>query len=422
MLNLSKSRQLKKLWEIVLEMSSGFACNKNYERLWWYVHLRTHNISIDWTLNFDLIVEIDPKKVDIKKNYIQKWDILFNNTNSKELVWKTALVDKNYPYAYSNHITKFQLKEGCSPKYIVFFLNYLWGRGYFQEKCNKWIWQAWFNNSMLKEIQIPLPSLEEQKKIVAYLDELNATISKLKSEYQSQLAMLDEMRNSSLDLAFWGSREREREREYNLNNWKWVKLGEVVTLWPKKSQIASISDDLKISFVPMADLSQEKMLFETKEVRTLGEVRKGYTYFEDRDVLLAKVTPCFENGKCGVARDLKNGIWFWSSEFFVFRMSESILPEYFYYFVSGKWFRKEWAKNMWWAVGLQRVKQEWIKNVEIPLPDLETQSQIVAHLDQVHQQITMLKTQVNSQIEHCDELWQSSIEKVLTQGVNNEFN
>lgn len=420
MLNLSKSRQLKKLWEIVLEMSSGFACNKNYERLWWYVHLRTHNISIDWTLNFDLIVEIDPKKVDIKKNYIQKWDILFNNTNSKELVWKTALVDKNYPYAYSNHITKFQLKEGCSPKYIVFFLNYLWGRGYFQEKCNKWIWQAWFNNSMLKEIQIPLPSLEEQKKIVAYLDELNATISKLKSEYQSQLAMLDEMRNSSLDLAFWGS--REREREYNLNNWKWVKLGEVVTLWPKKSQIASISDDLKISFVPMADLSQEKMLFETKEVRTLGEVRKGYTYFEDRDVLLAKVTPCFENGKCGVARDLKNGIWFWSSEFFVFRMSESILPEYFYYFVSGKWFRKEWAKNMWWAVGLQRVKQEWIKNVEIPLPDLETQSQIVAHLDQVHQQITMLKTQVNSQIEHCDELWQSSIEKVLTQGVNNEFN
>lgn len=419
---LPPNRQLKKLWEIVLEMSSGFACNKNYERLWWYVHLRTHNISIDWTLNFDLIVEIDPKKVDIKKNYIQKWDILFNNTNSKELVWKTALVDKNYPYAYSNHITKFQLKEGCSPKYIVFFLNYLWGRGYFQEKCNKWIWQAWFNNSMLKEIQIPLPPLEEQKKIVAYLDALNATISKLKSEYQSQLAMLDEMRNSSLDLAFWGSRERERERAYNLNNWKWVKLREVVTLWPKKSQITSISDDLKISFVPMADLSQEKMLFETKEVRTLGEVRKGYTYFEDRDVLLAKVTPCFENGKCGVARDLKNGIWFWSSEFFVFRMSESILPEYFYYFVSGKWFRKEWAKNMGWAVGLQRVKQEWIKNVEIPLPDLETQSQIVSHLDQVHQQITTLKVQVSEQIEHCDELWQSSLEKVLTQGVNNEFN
>jgi hsdS len=58
------------------------------------------------------------------------------------------------------------------------------------------------NKSQFSQIQIPLPPLEEQKKIVAYLDELNATISKLKSEYQSQLAMLDEMRNSSIDLAF----------------------------------------------------------------------------------------------------------------------------------------------------------------------------------------------------------------------------
>lgn len=64
-----------------------------------------------------------------------------------------------------------------------------------------------------------------------------------------------------------------------------------------------------------------------------------------------------------------------------------------------------------------KLNQEKLKNIEIPLPDLEMQSQIVSHLDQVHQQITMLKTQVNSQIEHCDELWQSSLEKVLTQGV-----
>lgn len=70
-------------------------------------------------------------------------------------------------------------------------------------------WAAQKNISVkdIAQIQIPLPPLEEQKKIVAYLDELNATISKLKSDYQSQLAMLDEMRNSSIDLAFWGSRE-----------------------------------------------------------------------------------------------------------------------------------------------------------------------------------------------------------------------
>ena len=64
-----------------------------------------------------------------------------------------------------------------------------------------------------------------------------------------------------------------------------------------------------------------------------------------------------------------------------------------------------------------KLNQEKLKNIEIPLPDLETQSQIVAHLDQVHQQITTLKAQVSSQIDRCDEFWQSCLEKVLTQGV-----
>lgn len=400
MLNLSKSRQLKKLWEIVLEMSSGFACNKNYERLWWYVHLRTHNISIDWTLNFDLIVEIDPKKVDIKKNYIQKWDILFNNTNSKELVWKTALVDKNYPYAYSNHITKFQLKEGCSPKYIVFFLNYLWGRGYFQEKCNKWIWQAWFNNSMLKEIQIPLPSLEEQKKIVAYLDELNATISKLKSEYQSQLAMLDEMRNSSLDLAFWGS--RERERAYNLNNWKWVKLGEVCEILDSKRK-------------PITQKDRIDWPYPYYWATWIVDYVNNYL-FDEKLVLIWEDWAKWGSGE-NTAFSVEGKIWVNNHAHVLRPFRKQLCDDFLIYYL----LIKDLSEYIT-GTTVPKLNQEKLKNIEIPLPDLETQSQIVAHLDQVHQQITMLKTQVNSQIERCDELWQSSLEKVLTQGVNNEFN
>ena len=409
------NRQLKKLWEIVLEMSSGFACNKNYERLWWYVHLRTHNISIDWTLNFDLIVEIDPKKVDIKKNYIQKWDILFNNTNSKELVWKTALVDKNYPYAYSNHITKFQLKEGCSPKYIVFFLNYLWGRGYFQEKCNKWIWQAWFNNSMLKEIQIPLPPLEEQKKIVAYLDELNATISKLKSEYQSQLAMLDEMRNSSLDLAFWGS--RERERAYNLNNWKWVKLGGIAKT--QSGGTPSRSNPLYrwegIVRLKSWELEDNDCITKYTETITLLALENSSAKkFTKGTLLLAMYgATAWKLGILWIDAATNQAVCA------IQNTQNKFVEKYIYYFLL-KERDKIIRDSFWWAQ--PNISKTYIDNIELPLPDLETQSQIVAHLDQVHQQITMLKTQVNSQIEHCDELWQSSLEKVLTQGVNNEFN
>lgn len=404
---LPPNRQLKKLWEIVLEMSSGFACNKNYERLWWYVHLRTHNISIDWTLNFDLIVEIDPKKVDIKKNYIQKWDILFNNTNSKELVWKTALVDKNYPYAYSNHITKFQLKEGYSPKYIVFFLNYLWGRGYFQEKCNKWIWQAWFNNSMLKEIQIPLPPFEEQKKIVAYLDELNATITKLKSGYQAQLTALDKIRNSSLDLAFWGS----RERTYNLNNWKWVKLGEVCEIigWgtPSKGNIAyyekgtiprATVKDMKTDYIWMTEIFITEAWLKNSSANL---VPKNWVVIATRVGLwkvckLGQITAINQDLKWLVAcKNLNADFLFW----FLKSISEYIISQ-------------------WTGATVQGVKLEFIKNIETPLPSLEEQQQIITHLDQVHSHITILKSQITAQITRSDELWQSSLQKILQSGIS----
>lgn len=408
---LSPNRQLKKLWEIVLEMSSGFACNKNYERLWWYVHLRTHNISIDWTLNFDLIVEIDPKKVDIKKNYIQKWDILFNNTNSKELVWKTALVDKNYPYAYSNHITKLQLKEGYSPKYIVFFLNYLWSRGYFQEKCNKWIWQAWFNNSMLKEIQIPLPPLEEQKKIVAYLDQLNATITKLKAEYQSQLTALGEMRNSSLDLAFWWS--KEREREWNLNNWKWVKLWEVC----EKIQYGftwKTSDTGKYKYLRITDIQNNIVDWESVPFVEIEESEAPKFLLNTWEIVFARTGATV--GKSFLIWEVGNNKIFASYLIRLIPQYKQVKSDFLKYFFQSRIY---WNQILTDAIGAAQpnFNGKKLSLLELPLPDLETQAKIVAHLDQVHQHITSLKAQVDQQIQHCDELWQSRLEQALSQGV-----
>ena len=194
------------------------------------------------------------------------------------------------------------------------------------------------------------------------------------------------------------------------NNCQLKRLWDVIIFWPQKSQIADIADNIPISFVPMSDLSQEDMLFEVKEIRELWEVRKWYTYFWDNDVLLAKVTPCFENGKCGIAKNLENGIWFWSSEFFVLRTKEEILPEYLYYIVSGKSFRGEWAKNMWWAVGLQRVKKEWLLNFQIPLPPLEEQKKIVAYLDELNATISKLKSEYQSQLAMLDEMRNSSLD------------
>jgi restriction endonuclease S subunit len=96
-------------------------------------------------------------------------------------------------------------------------------------------------------------------------------------------------------------------------------------------------------------------VFAPSKQRELAAVMTGYTYFKDADVLLAKITPCFENGKAGIARDLLNGIGFGSTEFYVLRASDKILPEFLYYFVTRSDFRDEGAARMSGAAGQQRV-------------------------------------------------------------------
>ncbi|WP_162427276.1 restriction endonuclease subunit S [Pontibacter pudoricolor] len=161
-----------------------------------------------------------------------------------------------------------------------------------------------------------------------------------------------------------------------------VKLSEACTINPPKSEVKGVND-LDVSFVPMADLNENKISFEPTQVQKIQDVYKGYTYFKNEDVLLAKVTPCFENGKAGVAKDLVNGIGFGSSEFIVLRPKDFLLPEYLYYSLCTSSFRMEGANNMSGAVGLKRLTKDFLLNYEIPIPKLSEQRQIVAILDKL---------------------------------------
>jgi type I restriction enzyme M protein len=164
-------------------------------------------------------------------------------------------------------------------------------------------------------------------------------------------------------------------------DWEMVELGEVCEVNPKKSELKDLNEDTEVSFVPMADLNENQIDFEPKQIKPLGEVIKGYTYFKDDDVLLAKVTPCFENGKAGIAKGLKNGIGFGSSEYYVIRPNEKILSIWIYLNVIPNSFRERGKLNMTGTGGLQRVPQDFVKSTLIPLPDIKTQHQIVSRIE-----------------------------------------
>jgi len=177
------------------------------------------------------------------------------------------------------------------------------------------------------------------------------------------------------------SGERLREGDAKTHTFPLVRIGDVCTVNPRKSQLAELNPAIPVSFVPMADLNEHRITFHASEEKQLSEVTAGYTYFGDNDVLLAKVTPCFENGKAGIARGLLNGIGFGSSEFYVLRSSGQVLPEWVYFCVMHPLFRNPAVAQMTGTGGLQRVPRDYVENFRIPLPPIDAQKEIVAEIE-----------------------------------------
>lgn len=177
--------------------------------------------------------------------------------------------------------------------------------------------------------------------------------------------------------------------------WPAAKFADVCEINPSKAELADLNAEMNVSFVPMADLREHEIEFQVRQSRPLLEVLKGYTYFRDGDVLLAKITPCFENGKSGIARGLLNGIGFGSTEFIVLRpKTELILPELVYHFVSDPVFLDNGKLQMTGSAGQQRVAISFVRDYQIPLPPLEVQKHIVSELIQLRREIEQHKKQV----------------------------
>lgn len=220
----------------------------------------------------------------------------------------------------------------------------------------------------LKDKKIPLPPISIQQEIVAEIEGYQKIIDGAKMVVENYKPKID------------------------INpEWKMVELGEVCEINPKKSELKDLDENTEVSFVPMADLNENQIDFEPKQSKPLGEVIKGYTYFKDDDVLLAKVTPCFENGKAGIAKDLVNGLGFGSSEYFVLRPNDKILSTWIYLNVITNSFREKGKLNMTGTGGLQRVPPDFVKSTLISLPDIETQHQIVFRIEKEQELVNASK-------------------------------
>ena len=260
--------------------------------------------------------------------------------------------------------------------------------------------------SKLKPLEIPLPPLPEQQRIVSILDEAFAAIAKAKANAEQNLKNAKELFESYLQGVF----------EKKGDGWEEKRLLEVFEIKPpKKEAKEKLSDNDLVSFLPMEDLGVCEKQIKPEKERQLKDVAGSYTYFAEYDVLLAKITPCFENGKLGVAKNLTNGIGFGSSEYIVFRSPENIVPEFLFYFLSRKSFREEGRKFMSGAVGHKRVSKDWIENYLFSFPkSKENQQTIVRQLDALRAETKKLEAVYQKKIDDLEELKKSILQKAFS--------
>ena len=162
--------------------------------------------------------------------------------------------------------------------------------------------------------------------------------------------------------------------------WRWTTLAQVGKVNPRNEA----DDDLEVGFAPMAVISDRYGVTPEYERRFWRDVRKGFTHFAEGDVGLAKITPCFENGKSAVFRNVPNAIGAGTTELHVFRpVIGTVIPDYVWAFLKSPGFRTGGEAVMTGSAGQKRVPSDYFANTPFPLPPLSEQKRIVARVDEL---------------------------------------
>ena len=239
------------------------------------------------------------------------------------------------------------------------------------------------SSQKMSVMTFPLPPLSEQQRIVERIEELFAKLDEAKERLQEVADSFAVRKAAILHKAFTGELTKQWRRENGMSDESWEEetIGDVCTVNPKKIDAKNLDDNLEVSFVPMAAVSDVFGEIVNHEVKNLQDVRTGFTNFSEGDVIFAKITPCMENGKSAIVGPLVNDIGYGSTEFYVLRCKKELYNKYLYHMVRNTTFRAEAKAVMTGAVGQQRVPKTFLQEYQLLLPTLSEQHEIVRLID-----------------------------------------
>ncbi len=200
------------------------------------------------------------------------------------------------------------------------------------------------------------------------------------------------------------------------DTWEQIRGRFVMAVNPSAHRARALEPTDEVSFVPMEAVGEYGGL-DLERTKPLDEIGAGYTAFEEGDVVLAKITPCFENGKGAIARGLKNGVGFGTTELHVLRTGKRLDKQFLFYLTISHTFRMLGESEMYGAGGQKRVPPEFAKDFRIPLPSVDEQQAIARFLDAKTAQIDALLAHKRQLIAKLKEKRSALIARTVTRGL-----
>ena len=204
----------------------------------------------------------------------------------------------------------------------------------------------------------------------------------------------------------------EDEKPFDIpESWKWVRVQEIVCLNPKND----LSDELEVSFIPMALVDDGYRNNHSFEIKKWGDIKKGFTHFADGDIGIAKITPCFQNRKSVVFRNLKNGCGAGTTELSIVRVVNDLLSrDFLLWFFKSAYFIENGVKSFTGTAGQQRIHKDYLSMCCFPLPPLAEQKRIVAKIEELLPYIDRYE-QAWSKLEQFNSRFPEDMKKSLLQ-------
>ena len=357
------------------------------------------------------------------------------------------LVTRNKPIAFfaegqywvNNHAHCIDATDKFILEYLCFYINAISLEKYVTGSA-----QPKMTQDNMNSILIPLPPYSEQKHMSQRLNEvmytvdnieigkadINELVSKAKSKIldlairgklvpqdpndEPASVLLERIRTEKEELIKQGKIKRDKkesvifkgdDNSYYLRteletmeiadelpyeipeSWEWARIGNVFQVNPRNK----LDDLLEVSFIPMPLIDDGFRGKHTSEVRVWEKIKSGFTHFTEGDIGIAKITPCFENRKSVVFRNLKNNYGAGTTELHVLRpYASSILPEYVLAYVKSSMFIDKGKQEFTGAVGQQRIGKDYVENSYFPIPPLAEQKRIVEQISTVYKQLDLI--------------------------------